>query len=245
MLPEAAARVAALPADARVLDVGGWAAPLPRADVVIDAMPYPTRGLMGRSAPGEERFTEADWVVHVLCAREPWPLADDAFDLAVCTWTLEDVRDPVGVCRELSRVARAGYVEVPTVLAELVYGVQGPWLGHEHHRWLCDREGDGLVFAHKAHSLHSDWRVRVVPRWHARMSVAEQVHAIWWERELPARERLVIGETLHDELAGRVRERFAPSPRELRAKELRERGRHVVAHARRPLRAAAERALGG
>ena len=31
----------------RVLDVGGWAKPLDRADWVIDLLPYETRGLYG------------------------------------------------------------------------------------------------------------------------------------------------------------------------------------------------------
>ena len=47
-----------------------------------------------------------------------------------------------------------------------------------------------------------------------------------------------------DSMAARVRDRFRPSARELRAKELRENVRHLVARARLPLRTAAERMLG-
>ena len=43
MLPEALDRLLDLPDSAKVLDVGGWAAPLNRADWVIDQMPYESR----------------------------------------------------------------------------------------------------------------------------------------------------------------------------------------------------------
>jgi len=54
----------------------------------------------------------------------------------VCSHTLEDVRDPIWVGAELQRVAAAGYIEVPCLREELTYGIQGPWVGWGHHRWL-------------------------------------------------------------------------------------------------------------
>src|SRR5215212_2730078 len=118
-----------LDAEAVVLDVGGWASPLARADWVIDLMPHETRGLYGESDPARERFSGERWVERDICARDPWPFADGQFDFAVCSHTLEDVRDPVWVCSELARVARAGYVEVPSRLEEQAFGVHGPWVG--------------------------------------------------------------------------------------------------------------------
>jgi hypothetical protein len=250
VLPAATARILeTLPADARVLDVGGWAAPFNRATHVLDVEPYATRGGLGSYGPPPERFSEDTWVIHDMCSREPWPFADGFFDFSLCVTTLEDVRDPIWVCEELSRVSRAGYVEVPTVEAELMQYApgQGPWLGHLHHRWFCDREGDGLVFWHKDHSVHFDWRVRVLPRWHDRLPVEDQLLGLFWQDRLPARERFLTHDThaqLMDELAARVRARFEPSERELRAKATRERIRHAAARARLPLRRAAERMLG-
>ena len=250
MLPSATARILeTLPEDARVLDVGGWAAPFRRATHVLDVEPYATRGALGGYGPPPERFSEDTWVIHDMCAREPWPFADDFFDFSLCVTTLEDVRDPIWVCSELSRVSKAGYVEVPTVEAELMQYVpdQGPWLGHLHHRWFCDREGAGLVFWHKDHSIHFDWRLRVVPRWHERLADEDQLLGVFWEGELPARERFLTYDThaeLMDALAARVRARFEPSPRELQAMRLRARLRHGAAVAALPARRAAERLLG-
>ena len=73
---------------------------------MIDLMPYATRGLYGPAAARPERFSEDTWVQQDICG--PWPFADDQFDFAVCAHTLEDVRDPIVVCDELSRVAQGG-----------------------------------------------------------------------------------------------------------------------------------------
>ena len=70
MIPSAVARIEALPDDARVLDVGGWASPLARADAVVDLMPYETRGLYGRP-DGPERFTADSWYVLDICGHDP------------------------------------------------------------------------------------------------------------------------------------------------------------------------------
>src|SRR3712207_7495327 len=100
------------------------------------------------------------------------------------------MRDPVGVCVELSRVARAGYVEVPAIEAELAGGTA---------RWLCDVADAELVFVHKPAALHGDPRVRVPQRWFAKLEPGERVHGLFWERRLPARERHVDADELADE----------------------------------------------
>jgi hypothetical protein len=194
VLPSARERIEReLPADARVLDVGGWAVPLSRADHVIDLAPYETRGVFGYDgAPEQDRFSEATWVTRDICDREPWPFADGFFDFAVCSHTLEDVRDPVWVCQELSRVARAGYVELPSRLWEQSWGVQGEFAGFSHHRWLVDLEDGGLVFVHKLHTLHVPGPDCFPPGFAGTLSEQEKVLQLWWEGELRARERIFL-----------------------------------------------------
>ncbi len=249
MLPAATERIlSTLPKDAVVLDVGGWAAPFNRADWVLDLMPYETRGAMGSYGGGREHFNRRTWVMRDICDHTPWPFKDDQFDFAICVTTLEDIRDPIWVCKELSRVARAGYVEVPTIEAELIYNVEGngPWLGHEHHRWFVELSGGELVFMHKPHSIHHDWTLRVLPRWRAKMSLEDHLQGLFWEDNLPARERYLIGldyEEALEELRERVRRRFEPSDTELRVKQARDLAAHGVNLAKKPLRGAAERML--
>jgi hypothetical protein len=153
--------LAEIPADALVVDVGGGAAPFPRADHVIDALPFDDagRGSDGSAHRGlgaTARYSREQWTRVDLCDRRPWPFADGAFDFAVCSHLLEDVRDPVWVCSELARIAKAGYIEVPSRVEEQSRGVENPtYAGYSHHRWLITRSDGGLSFRHKPHVLHS------------------------------------------------------------------------------------------
>jgi hypothetical protein len=154
------ARLDALPEDALVLDVGGWARADPRADWVIDIGSYATRNwysqLGGDVTVAPDRVTEHTWVQADICGSTPWPFEDGMFDYVLCTQTLEDVRDPVRVCEEIARAGRAGYIETPTAVTELTRGVQSPhWCGWQHHRWLVEEREGNLVFFGKPHHVHS------------------------------------------------------------------------------------------
>jgi hypothetical protein len=211
-----------LPGDALVLDVGGWARPLTRADWVLDLLPWETRGMLGRDGEGEERFTRETWVVHDICAREPWPFPDRRFDFAVCSHTLEDVRDPVWVCAELIRVASAGYVEVPSRLEEQSFGVHGPWAGWSHHRWLVDVGEGSIEFVFKPHLLHARETDHFPPGFHATLTAEERVQQLWWQDGFDFRERVMtsaeeVDPYLADFVARELRERgFRPPRRRLR-----------------------------
>jgi Methyltransferase domain len=176
--------------DDLLLDVGGWAKPLARADYVVDLMPWETRGLYGRDgAQAEERFTRDTWIQLDLCAREPWPFDDGQFDFVVCSHTLEDVRDPVWVCGQLERIAKAGYIEVPSRLEELSYGVQGPWVGWGHHHWLSEVDGERISFVFKTHVVHREGS-HFPEGFHERLSPEERVETMWWEDSFEYREHI-------------------------------------------------------
>lgn len=144
-----------------VLDVGGGASPFPRADYVIDALPISEQGQgshdNAHKALGvRPRYSAQTWVQADLCGPARWPFPDKKFDFAVCSHVLEDVRDPIFVCSELIRVAKAGYVEVPSRIVEQSLGIEHPsYTGYYHHRWLISATETGLQFRHKPHSLHS------------------------------------------------------------------------------------------
>jgi hypothetical protein len=151
----------AIPVEAKVVDVGGGAAPFPRADYVIDAMPYEK---LGAGSDGnihqklgiEPRYSGDRWIQTDLCDRRPWPIADKAFDFSICSHLLEDIRDPIWVCSELRRISKAGYIESPSRVVEQAKGVENPrHAGYYHHRWLIKRNQKGLEFRHKPHVLHS------------------------------------------------------------------------------------------
>jgi hypothetical protein len=182
----------------RVLDVGGWWKPFNRADSVVDLMPYEGRGGGGSIGPGPERFTARSWHRADVCS-DGLPFPDGSFDFVYCGQTLEDVRDPIGLCRELTRVARAGYLEVPSLWIECCYDVDAlpnadRYPGYEKHRWMVYAEEGELLFIPKLAWMPL---YEFVPREVADRHRADQ--ALWttpwhWEGDIPAREWSFVGQ---------------------------------------------------
>ncbi len=189
-----------------LLDIGGWARPLTRANWVMDLMPYATRGTYGVEGPPPERFDESTWIQRDICDREPYPFEDDELDFVTCSHTLEDVRDPIWVCSEMTRIAKAGYIEVPSRLEEQAYGFQGPWTGWSHHRWLVDPTEGGLDFVFKHHVVHNRRSDRFPYGFERALGAGERVVGLWWEGSFEFTERvLVSADELDPYLAGYVR----------------------------------------
>jgi hypothetical protein len=221
MLESSLARILErLDEDDVLLDIGGWGRPLRRADWVMDLMPYETRGLYGYDGPEPERFSADTWVQRDICDREPYPFADDAIDFVICSHTLEDIRDPIWVCDEMTRIAKAGYIEVPSRLEEQSYGFQGPWAGWGHHRWLIDQTGpDRLEFSFKHHVLHNRPSDHFPPGHQETLSPEQRVTAFWWEGSFSYGERVFLsGEELDPYLAGFVAANRQPRLRELKGR---------------------------
>jgi hypothetical protein len=182
-----------LPQDAMVLDVGGWAVPFPRADWVLDLGSYATRGEWGYDGDkAAERFTADTWVQRDICDREPWPFHDDQFDFAICSHTLEDVRDPIWVCQELQRVAKAGYIETPSRLEEQCWHFQGPWTGWSHHHWIVETHRDEITFLFKHHIVHAPEN-RFPAGFRDTLTDDQRLTSFWWDGAFSARELLFDG----------------------------------------------------
>jgi hypothetical protein len=178
-----------------VLDIGGWADPFERADWVIDLLPYESRGYYARRGWIEpryqqERFTHDTWIVRDISDRHPFPFADDEIDFVVCAQTLEDVRDPIGVCAEIRRVGKAGYIEVPSRLEEQTWGVAGPYVGWPHHHWLSDVREDGIDFVFKPHDLHASPDLYFPAGFEQQLTEEERVNELWWHDTFAFAERV-------------------------------------------------------
>lgn len=128
--------------DALVLDVGSGDKPSWRADVLLDRY------------TGPEFAAQRSGRRHVRVSRPLFdadaadmPFADGVFDYAICSNLLEHVVDPEGVARELQRVARAGYIEVPEAASAKI-------VDFPSHLWWCrldehDPMGPTLLFTAK------------------------------------------------------------------------------------------------
>jgi Methyltransferase domain len=208
-----------------VLDIGAWGRPLTRADWVMDLMPYETRGLYGRDGPLPERFTEETWIQRDICDREAYPFRDGELDFVICSHTLEDVRDPVWVCSEMERIAKAGYIEVPSRLEEQTYGFQGPWVGWGHHHWLVDVVDGRIEFVFKHHVIHGRTTDHFPARFHEQLTPEQRVQTLWWEGSFEYGERVFTSaEALDPYIADFVEENrdLVPLARVPRARRLRE-----------------------
>jgi hypothetical protein len=157
--------------DDLVLDVGGGLRPLNRADSVIDFLAWDQRAQADpyhKDIWPAPHFSRDTWVQWDLCSHEPWPFKDKQFDFVVCKQTLEDLRDPVWVCREMMRVAKRGYIETPSRVVETMPGIErSRYCGYSHHHWLCELTDGGIEFLFKHAQLHaySRFHLTVGPTW--------------------------------------------------------------------------------
>lgn len=135
----------------RVLDLGGWERVFPRANTVVDLLPYESRKI--QQGDMAERFTKDDWIVADFCSPLFWEnVPDKSYDFITIGHTLEDIRDPLYVCSQMIRCGRAGYIEFPSLFRECSKShADAPFPGYDHHRWLIEPDADltGLIFKAK------------------------------------------------------------------------------------------------
>ena len=134
----------------RVLEIGPGFHPFPKANILVEkpvrdrSIDYATRDRAGRGR-----------AIHYLDVNsEPLPFADDEIDFVYCRHVVEDVANPGHLLREMSRVAKRGYVETPTPMIEWARhidlpGKPCPWRGYAHHRHFVWADDDGLVIVPK------------------------------------------------------------------------------------------------
>jgi SAM-dependent methyltransferase len=120
-----------------IVDVGAGYDPWPHATEFVDNGTW--KELSGRK-------------LHVIdVEREPLPFADKCVDFIYCRHTIEDLSCPLLLLLEMNRVAKAGYVETPSPMAEFTRGVNiGAGLrGYLHHRWLAWVDGNCIMLLPK------------------------------------------------------------------------------------------------
>lgn len=115
-----------------VLDVGSGHRPFERADVLLERFVQDDVERSGVSIDrSDRRLVEGDALA--------MPFADNEFDYVVASHIAEHVSDPEQLGRELSRVARRGYVETPGWLGDMI-------LREAFHPWRVRRRDGELLF---------------------------------------------------------------------------------------------------
>lgn len=66
------------------------------------------------------------------------PVEDYAFDFVYCRHLMEDINNPIGAFREMTRLSKRGYIETPSPLIEstVIERVSNGIPGYTHHRFL-------------------------------------------------------------------------------------------------------------
>ena len=152
--------------DALVLDVGSGDKPSWRADVLLDRYTGAEHAAQ-RSGHAAARVTRPLFDADAA----DMPFRDGAFDYATCSNLLEHVGDPVAVAAELTRVARAGYIEVPEAASAKI-------VDFPSHVWWCRMEdgagGPTLVMTAK----NAPWFDAEIHDYIERAGVRDQLDAV-------------------------------------------------------------------
>ena len=145
-----------------------------------------------------ESFSKETWIQRDICERTPFPFAEKEIDLVICSHSLEGVRNPLWVCAEMIRVAKQGYLEVPSRVAESCRGVEtarvgSARVGWSHHRWLIDIEGNRVRFLMKYHMIQGHWRFSFPHSYWRRLPESQRVKWLFWEDRFDCSEALIHG----------------------------------------------------
>lgn len=127
-----------------VLDIGAGGWPFKRANHLADKFPDATTHRVEAMVRDERPFFEVDL--------ERLSFGDHTYDFVFCSHVLEHLDNPGRAMRELMRVGRRGYIEVPTRLSDAMFNfTRLP----NHHRWHGMVLGDTLVLVE-----WNDWERR-------------------------------------------------------------------------------------
>lgn len=119
-----------------VLDVGSGDKPFWRADVIVDKYLDDNQQRNSGSVILDNRklFLNSDV--------ENLPFKDKVFDFVFCSHLLEHVENPDKAISELTRVAKKGYIEVPSVIVDILRPFPS-------HLWFCEYDRGVLIFHQK------------------------------------------------------------------------------------------------
>lgn len=172
-----------------VIDIGGGRNPYYRADYVLDIREFEEK--KGYIAYGRgkspEKFSKKTWISQNFYDL-PWPFDDNYFDFSLCMGTLEDLRDPLPVIKEIQRISKAGYISTPTRAKESCpyivnrHSKEHGLVGYFHHRWVVEVSENKLVFKAKNPLIYKNKKFQI-------KDVQQQTLNFFWHNSFKAEEK--------------------------------------------------------
>jgi len=108
----------------KIADIGCGSDPFPYATTVVDLYTGPTNHRQTHLQTAGKEFIIADI--------QDLPFSEKSFDFVYCSHVLEHVEDPMKACRELMRIGKRGYIEVPSLTTDTLFA----W-AKGMHKWFC------------------------------------------------------------------------------------------------------------
>lgn len=126
---------------ALVVDIGSGEKPFWRADVFVDKLS------LGNVQRASKFDTIHDLGVFVDSDVSKMPFKTGAFDFSFASHLLEHVEDPASVIKEITRISKAGYIEMPNGIIEAIEPFGS-------HLWFVFRDRKKLIFVRKSKKIH-------------------------------------------------------------------------------------------
>jgi hypothetical protein len=152
-----------------VLEIGSGDNPNPRADILVDKF------LFDNTERGGDIIIDRPMVV---ADAHHLPFKDGVFAYAICSHILEHMDDPVQFVGELTRVAKAGYIQSPAEIAERMFH----W---SFHRWYVNLIDDTIILhprePHEPFGEFFDYMYAYNPAYY--LFQRSMPHLFWVEKE--------------------------------------------------------------
>lgn len=103
------------------------------------------------------------------------------FDFSICSHTLEDISNPLMVCKKLEKISDAGLIMIPSKFIELGRH-EGQYRGWIHHRWVWNIEGEKLVGYPKVNFIEYDYSLDSIPR---QLNDDNIQIVLFWQKTIP------------------------------------------------------------
>ena len=123
----------------KILDAGSGQNPNPNANVLLEKYKKNVSRGADMVKPKGKKIVYGDI--------QDMPFKNKEFDFVYCCHVLEHVDEPGSAITELVRVARAGYIETPTPIWELLFG-------RKYHKWTVKLQDKILFFYKNGHNKH-------------------------------------------------------------------------------------------